>query len=154
MRNTLTDKALLSRYIKATTETIRHHGWLAILLSVSHIILLNTHSYRYYPFLDIPLHFFGGLAIAMLISGWLTVFPKHQLLQKTSPFVHAVLIFSLTCTVAIFWEFSEWILDHTISSGCQLGRNDTMQDLFLGTLGGSIYTVITFIKLHFKQEHK
>lgn len=143
----------IQNYIAALWQSCLHYGWMAVLLFASHIIFTLTHSYRYYHFLDIPLHLFGGIAFAMLISGGLITLSEHKLMQKPEPLLMAILVFSLTCTAAIFWEFSEWIMDHTISSNCQQGRDDTMRDLFLGTLGSAIY-VITKLTLNWRNNNE
>jgi len=136
----------LSNITSATLETILRYSWMAFILFIVHVTFTLFHFYARWKVLDIPLHFFGGLSIAYLVAGSIIVFAKHKLINRPDEIIRYTLIFSLTCTAAIFWEFAEWTLDHTITSDCQLGRDDTMLDLFLGTLGGSALILYQIIK--------
>ena len=131
-----------SKYYKAALTTAMRYGWPALALFITHEICGHViHAYARWPAIDMPLHFFGGVSIAVLVSGAVTVLTERQLIRKPEILIHITLVFALTCTAALFWEFAEWTADHTISSNCQLGRDDTMLDLFLGAVGGGIYSL-------------
>ena len=95
--------------------------------------------YVRWPALDIPTHFLGGLVIAFFFSGAIRVLVRQALIQEPDPFVRLSLVFALTCTATVFWEFAEWTADQTIGTNYQVSLNDTMSDMLLGIVGGTIF---------------
>jgi hypothetical protein len=53
-----------------------------------------------------------------------------------------VLLLSLTATAAVFWEFAEFISDQWLNTHLQPSIANTMQDQFLGILGGMTWAAI------------
>lgn len=111
-----------------------------LLLFFINAVLLLTGWY-YNPrlvWIDIPLHFLGGLLVG--IWAWL-VFGRGP---RAHSFIHKwVLIFGVTALVGVSWEFFEWILDHVLSQWYVFPRNqpsvdDTLGDLFMDLLGGVV----------------
>ena len=101
-----------------------------------------VHGYRLWPPVDIPMHFFGGVAIAYFAAGTVSAFADHKIIQRPDPLVHLTLVFALACTAAVFWELAEWTADHTIGTTCQVGLDDTILDLLMGVLGGAVFMAI------------
>jgi hypothetical protein len=56
-----------------------------------------------------------------------------------SRLVKNLLIFTSTCTVAVFWEFGEFLLSWALSANFQGDLPDTMKDLFFGMTGSVFY---------------
>jgi hypothetical protein len=116
-----------------------------LLVFVIHLIAYTVfRQYQMYPLFDIPMHFLGGLAMAYfldkayvnasLMSGALGNWP-----------IRSLLVFTSTCTVAVFWEFGEFVLAWNASTNLQrglaetMGLADTMKDLFFGMTGSVFY---------------
>lgn len=83
--------------------------------------------------LDNLIHFSGGLAMAYFIYHALQVFAGW--IGPIRPFVRYLLIFSLSCTVALFWEFGELFSDRYFRTHIQTSVLETMGDLISGTCG-------------------
>ncbi len=121
-------------------EAIRRYGWFPLAVFLAHELCAHVlHAYARWPSIDIPLHFFGGLAIAYFTGGVLRVAAARGLVRAPDPILRVLLLFALACTAAVFWEFAEWLADRTIGTACQLGLDDTLLDLFMGLLGGFAY---------------
>lgn len=130
----------LSSFISACFAALKRYGWLPILVFAVHEFCSHgSNAYDRWPQIDIPLHFAGGFAIAFFLGGGLKILEERQLLAPLPPWVRLGLLFGLVNTTALFWEFAEWIADHTIGSHCQLSLGDTLFDLLLGVLGGMLY---------------
>lgn len=129
-------------YFKALWATVQRYGWMPFAVFVSHEICAHVfNAYERWPSVDIPLHFFGGFAIAFFTGGLLKVFTKHKLIHEPERLIKILVVFSVACTTAVFWEFAEWSLDRLTSMTCQVSLDDTMLDLFMGALGAFVYTV-------------
>lgn len=129
-------------YLLALLVTVRRVGWLPIAVLMAHEVCAHVFDiYRLWPPVDIPLHFLGGFAVAYFTAGGIRVLSEHSLIREPDLFVYIALVFALSCTAAVFWEFAEWIADHTIGTTCQMGLDDTILDLLMGVAGGSIYAI-------------
>ncbi len=139
----------MMKTMSAGIEAIRRFGWLPITVFLAHEVCAHVvDGYRLWPSVDIPLHFFGGLAIAYFTSGTLYVFAERDVVRMPDTVVHLLVTFGLTCSVAMLWELAEWTADHTLGTNCQLSIDDTMGDMFVGVLGGLTLAIPTAIKMH------
>ena len=130
---------VLRQSISAALETLRRHAWLPLAVFLAHELCSHViDGYRRWPSIDIPLHFFGGLAIAYFSHGALRVFAARRLIRPPDPLLRLLLLFALAITAAIFWEFAEFTADLTLGTHCQLSLHDTLLDLFMGMLGGLV----------------
>ena len=108
------------------------------------IIVLLTHLvawkvlnlYRIFPNLDIPFHYVGGLSVAYTSASILSYWEKEKIINTLNKPVLLILIFSLTATATVFWEFAEFLLDRLLDTNIQISLANTMQDQFMGILGG------------------
>ncbi len=125
----------------ASWATVRRVGWLPIAVFLAHEVCAHVvDGYRLWPSVDIPLHFFGGLAIAFFVSGAIRTFSYHGVIKQPDTLVHLALVLSAACTAAVFWEFAEWTADNTLGTTCQVGLDDTILDLLMGVVGGAAFT--------------
>ena len=97
-----------------------------------------TNAYYFFPHIDKVYHFMGGFALGWFFYVYLS-FEKMPL-SKIKQFLFIV---SMTCLVAVFWEYAErlstlysptyapWIL-HWFQGG---DLNDTLLDIFTGMCG-------------------
>lgn len=139
-------------YFRASWATVRRVGWLPLAVFLAHEVCAHVvDGYRLWPSVDVPLHFFGGLAIAFFVSGAIRIFAEHHVIGEPDPLIHVALAFALACTAAVFWEFAEWIADHTVGTTCQVGLDDTILDLLMGAVGGAVFTIPLAIRMFRKE---
>lgn len=98
--------------------------------------------YMVFPNLDILSHFAGGLSIAYTSSQILAYLGKEKITAGLDQAVCLLLIFSLTATTTVFWEFAEFIADQLLNTNIQISLANTMQDQFMGILGGVTWMLI------------
>jgi hypothetical protein len=114
-----------------------------LLVFAIHILALHVFStYDYLPNFDVPMHFFGGLAIAYFFDRTLMGLSRDGSIEPCHLISHELLVFCGTCTVAISWEYSE-ILKY-VSYWIQepAGLEDTLDDLFFGAAGGTLFLLL------------
>jgi hypothetical protein len=100
-------EANLSRWIGATT---REAAWAPSLVFLLHVILDQTLDiYTRFPLFDIPMHFAGGVTIAFFFHRASINASQFGILGPFHPVTHVILVFSLVCAAAVFWEFAEFI---------------------------------------------
>jgi hypothetical protein len=118
-------------------RTLRQAAWAPILVFGLHSISASSLDlYAAWPPLDIPMHFFGGMAIAFFFSRAYRVAEEMDFLGRPSAILFPVAVFALTCTAAVFWEFAEFLSDRFFNTQMQDGLEDTLFDMFLGIVGG------------------
>ena len=119
-----------------------------ITVLVAHLLASKVlNLYLLFPNLDIPAHFAGGLAIAYTSAQILSYLEKEKVTAALNPGLSLVFIFSLTGTATVFWEFVEFIYDQLLSTNIQISLANTMQDQFMGMLGGVAWILIHVHKL-------
>lgn len=123
------------------TSTLRQAAWAPATVLISHAIADKVfNAYATYPWIDIPAHFFGGVAITYF---FLTAAANLQRVVGTIPYiVQLVLAVGLAAISAIVWEFVEYLCDLFLGSKISLGVTDTLSDLFFGLLGAFFMTAI------------
>lgn len=115
------------------------------LVFLVHLIALRgLHLYARFPNLDMPFHYIGGLSIAFTASLILSHLESERITAPLNKMIFLVLLLSLTATVAVFWEFAEFISDQVLGTHLQPTIANTMQDQFLGILGGGTWALIYF----------
>ena len=121
---------------------------LPITVLIVHLIASRVlHLYILFPNLDIPFHYLGGLAIAYTSAQILSYLEKEKISTPLNKVVFLVLLFSLTATATVFWEFAEFIGDQLLGTNIQISLANTMQDQFMGLLGGVTWMFIYTKKL-------
>jgi hypothetical protein len=115
-------------------------AWAPLFVLMIHLIVLSLQLYGTYPNFDIPMHFFGGFSMAYFLNkAFLAVSlitagaPRNRLLEN-------VLIVTATCTIAVFWEFFEFVLSWALATDLQGSLANTMKDLFFGMAGGVFFS--------------
>lgn len=118
-----------------------------VLVYLAHLIARDLlHLYTRYPNMDIPFHYVGGLSIAYTASQLLSYLESEKITTPMNRILFVVLLLSLTATTAVFWEFGEFISDQALGSHLQPSIANTMQDQFLGILGGGTWALIYFLR--------
>jgi len=119
-----------------------------IIVLLFHLIasgLLNL--YIFFPHLDIPFHYTGGFAIAYASAGILSYLEQEKIIATLNRIVFVILISTLTATATVFWEFMEFIGDQLLRRNIQVSLANTMQDQFLGILGGITWAFILYKRI-------
>jgi hypothetical protein len=97
-------------------------------------------TYDVLKWIDIPMHFLGGASVAIAIFLTLSHFEKKKILYLNKP-SKILFIVSLVALIAVLWEFYEFSLEHFTGFDFQGTLRDTMEDLFLGILGGFLSAI-------------
>lgn len=118
-----------------------------ILVYLVHLIALRVlHLYTLFPSVDMPFHYIGGLSIAYTASKILEHLESEKITAPLPRTIFLMLLLSLTATIAVFWEFAEFISDQVLGTRLQPSIANTMQDQFLGILGGATWALICLKK--------
>jgi len=117
------------------------------MLHVSLFRLWN--AYFYIPWIDIPMHFLGGLSMAYSLFAILSFLQERRAISRLDLGVQLLLVFSSVVTIAVVWEFMEFSQDHLFNMNTQISLANTMQDLLMGMLGaaaliGLKYSILVF----------
>lgn len=110
--------------------------------------------YATFPNMDIPFHFIGGLSIAYTSAQTFSYLEERKSVPALNKAVFLILIFSLVATSTVFWEFAEFIGDRLMHSNIQISLANTMQDQFMGILGGATLVLIRFMKFREREATK
>jgi len=126
---------------------------LSLLLLVAHGLAILNSWYWVYPWIDVPMHFLGGVLAAVILLWLVDRYPGEWELPRNF-FTRMVFILSFVALIGVLWEFSEFLYDVFISSrgwsrfALQSAR-DTIGDLFFDLLGG--LTVVALSKLGYNK---
>lgn len=135
------------RIVSWAAKTARESAWAPIaIFSIHAIAAMGFDAYDRFPPLDIPMHFLGGVVIAYFFHRAALNASTGGLAAPFHPATHVALVFGLTCTAALFWEFAEFLSDRIAGTHAQLDLDDTLLDMLLGALGGATFLVIAGIR--------
>lgn len=86
-------------------------------------------------------HFLGGVLIALFFIEVFNVTRYFKYSFRDTIYLN-LFLFTLTVTVAVFWEIGEFMAERYFGIRLQQGLRDTMHDLMLGSGGGAVVTAI------------
>lgn len=103
--------------------------------------------YRIFSWLDIVLHFIGGVSIAYFFIESLRVFNKKIILRNR--FFEIIIIVSLVSFAAVGFEFFEFFINFIFKPAIsfQGTLEDTMSDLFFGIFGGFLMSLFRKVNI-------
>ena len=114
-----------------------------ILVFLAHLIAVTwLDLYRLFPKVDIPFHFIGGFSIAFATTKLMAYLESEKVTPPLNRVILLVLLLSLTATATVYWEFMEFVSDRWLHTHLQPSLANTMQDQFVGVLGGSTWVFI------------
>lgn len=114
--------------------------WAPVAVVAAHCVaVLGFDAYERFPALDVPMHLIGGMAVAHFWRQLLPVIVEPALERPELRHVERVLVFGLVAVSAIGWELLELASDRLLGSALLRGLEDTLADLALGLIGGSLY---------------
>lgn len=117
-------------------------------IAIFHALALKNTWYWIFPSLDIPMHLLGGAWLA-LVFFFVLDSTNIRIARggKDAPFISALCAVGFVMLFAVMWEFAEFAYDIFLSQKdyltvMQRGTGDTMKDLFMSLLGGSLAAAI------------
>jgi hypothetical protein len=120
-------------------------GWAPLSVFLLHVFISRgVNGYILYPPLDIPMHLFGGVAMAYFLAWCFAALPEDAIARSLRPMAEVVLVVSLTATSSVLWEFAEFTSDALFGTRAQLGLDDTLLDMALGIAGALSYAAVTW----------
>jgi uncharacterized membrane protein YjjP (DUF1212 family) len=132
-------------YLQVLARALQRSGWgLAAVLLFWAIAAKGFNAYILYPWLDMPTHFAGGLAIAYFFQCLIEA--SGPVLGATPFLIRLVAAVALTAFAAVIWESLEFLSDTFRGSHLNLGVTDTLSDLFFGVLGGFFTALILWLR--------
>ncbi len=122
-------------------NTFQQAAWAPLTVFIFYAVAAKGfNAYIIYPWLDMPTHFCGGLAITYF---YLTASTHAQARIGQIPKIARLLLsLGLTAITAVVWEFLEFFSDVALGTKMNLGVSDTLSDLFFGLLGGLVMVVV------------
>ena len=109
---------------------------------VIHIIATISGGYELIQWLDKPIHFLGGIAIAISTYYLIAYFTENKKLQISWMPLQILAITAAVALSAVSWEFLEYYLDMTTASMMQPSVQDTITDMLMGLAGGMLTAII------------
>ena len=119
----------------------------AILTLIVHTYLDINNIYQLTGWMDLPMHFLGGVGIGVSYFLFLKFLQRENYLGGMHKFIFFVFVISLVSITAVGWELFEFFIDLSglkTDLTSQPSVQDTMVDFILGILGGIIGYVLTF----------
>lgn len=127
---------------------------LGLFIAIIHSVAMLNNWYWRFGWIDMPMHFLGGVFAGMVFV-WLFRKFMGYLDLRDKFLVSTILLLGFVTLVGVFWEFYEFIYDLFISprewnAFTQQGIQDTMGDLFFDILGG--LTAALFIRFGYTKK--
>ena len=122
-------------------DSFREAAWAPIGVFALHVLAAYAGAYARSEWLDQPMHFAGGAAIALLFASLVRHSQGAGFVGALHPAAHFVAVIGLTATAAVLWEFAEFVSDRFAGTRAQAGLEDTLLDLLLGLVGGAVLLV-------------
>jgi hypothetical protein len=133
----------MKQIVKTFWKLLTVGGWAPLLVFATHVFIDRVlNAYDWWPSIDIPMHFSGGLAIAFFISRCFQTLPRQDVPKSRLVILELLLAGSLTATAAVFWEFAEFTLDQLAGTNVQVNLANTMKDMAMGIMGAIVYISI------------
>ena len=123
---------------------------LLIFILVIHILAIANFWYWSIDWLDIPMHFLGGLWVALFFF-WILKkrFVQVSQVLEGNFLLLGILSLGFVSLIGIGWEFYEFLYDKYLAKGLlliQASVTDTMTDLFFDWVGGLIAILVYKIR--------
>jgi hypothetical protein len=120
--------------------TVKQSGWAPLAVFGFYVFGLITRLYDWFPPLDMPTHFMGGVAITYFYRSLIS---NAQQLTGDIPLpVQVIFAFTCTATTAVLWEFYENFADYFLGTHMVRGLEDTIIDLIMGITGALVLSVL------------
>ncbi len=119
--------------------TLREAAWAPLSVVGFYSLGLALHLFKMFPFIDIPTHFMGGVAITYFYR--VAIRNSQKFLGDIPIPIQILLAFTATGTTTVLWEFYENLMDHFLGFQMVRGLEDTLMDLAMGLSGALVLSV-------------
>jgi hypothetical protein len=120
-------------------------AWPGLVVLVSHSVL--GYVFGHEPYIDPALHFLGGVAAAFFCSRLEPYFPA--VFGALAPATRRTLAFTATTTIAVLWEFMEFLFDVYLGTHAHTSIRSTLRDILNGMLGAGVYLLAEYVTARF-----
>lgn len=113
-------------------------------VAVVEVILDLSGAYMAIPRADVPMHLLGGCVAGVFAAGVVWHADRLSFIAVSDSRMLRLLVLGAVAFVVIGWEIFEYVIDWSLSAGCQESVDDTIRDQILGMLGCLV--VLPFIR--------
>lgn len=128
-----------NRFINWIIATLKESAWAPLGVVGFYLIGLAIDLFDNFPFMDIPTHFMGGVAITYFYR--VAIRNSQRLVGDIPLPIRIIFAFTCTGTTAVLWEFYENIMDRFFGFQMVRGLEDTLVDLILGLSGALVLSL-------------
>ena len=128
-----------NKFFNWIVSTLRESAWAPLIVFGFYIFGLLVSLFDNYPFMDIPTHFMGGVAITYFYRS--AIRHSQSLVGDIPLSIQIIFAFTCTGTTTVFWEFYENFADHFLGTSMVRGLEDTIVDLILGISGALVLSL-------------
>jgi len=128
-----------NKFVNWIIVTLKESAWAPLAVFGFYLFGLVIDLFDNYPFMDIPTHFMGGVAITFFYR---SAIRNSQKIVGDIPLpIQIIFAFTCTGTTAVLWEFYENIMDRFFGFHMVRGLEDTLVDLILGLSGALVLSL-------------
>ena len=128
-----------NQFFNWVTATLLESAWAPLAVFGFYVFGLWIDLFDNYPFIDMPTHFMGGVAITYFYRS--AIRHSQEIVGEIPLPIQILLAFTCTGTTTVFWEFYENIMDRFFGFQMVRGLEDTIVDLVLGLSGALIFSL-------------
>ncbi len=133
-------------------STFQRAAWAPLTVFIFYAVAAKGfNAYILYPWLDMPTHFCGGVAITYFYS--VAIAHSQARMGAIPKLIQLMLSLGLTAITAVVWEFLEFSSDTILGTKMNLGVSRTLSDLFFGLLGGVVMATLAARSKRIAQNH-
>ena len=122
-----------NKFITWITATLRESAWAPLAVFGFYVFGLWIDLFDNYPFIDMPTHFLGGVAITYFYRS--AIRHSQEIVGEIPHPIQILFAFTCTGTTTILWELYENFMDRFFGFQMVRGLEDTIVDLILGIAG-------------------
>ncbi len=119
----------------------------AAIVGLGHLLALRDSLYWRYSWFDMPIHFFGGVVVALTFFFLVRFFTRHSLYLRTGR-LYTWGAFLASLIIGLMWEVFEWRAGLTVLN--ERTAVDTSGDIFMN-VAGAIFALLIY-KLIYKED--
>ena len=120
----------------------------AIIFFLNFILYFSSNIYSVLPSFDIAMHFLGGFSIALTGGLFIDFFERKNHIKINSKVLFVFVVLCFVISVAVLWEFWEYVMKFFFNLPWQVTLADTLKDILVGLIGG-IFGSIFFTRFKF-----
>jgi hypothetical protein len=119
--------------------TLRESAWAPLSVYGFYVFGLMIDLFDRYPYLDMPVHFMGGVVITYFYRS--AIHNSQKILGEIPLPIQVLFAFTCTGTTTVLWEFYENFADRFLNTQMVRGLEDTIVDLLVGVAGALLLSV-------------